>query len=489
MGTTTDRAPRILFSNPPWWEADWTNAVDDTPSLRQGIRAGSRWPFTRPAAYAPNAFRWGAYLPFPFFLAHAAAYTQRLLPAAIVEIRDSIARGEDYNAYATALQRFAPTHIVIETATSALKHDRDLFRALAQLVPEARIILAGPIDTATAPALLADHPNLCAIVQGEYDKQIAKVITATYRPSPIADSPAPPSPLAHRQLWPHDLLTPAELATAPAPMFDEPVALHYWDANPLFKDTATGRVGPPPAPHLQLWTSRGCPFKCIFCVWPATMTGNDPDGTRPRAVRFHSMEYLENFIRDRLRRAADAGRPIQSLYLDDDTFNLTDRHTLAVSAVLKRIGLPWSAMCRADTITRDTWRAMRDAGCYGVKLGFESGSQQVIDTIVNKRLNLREAADTARWLRAELGLTVHGTFTIGLPGETPAQAQETRDFIADLYTTGGLDTHQLSGTAEIEGTPLHTLHAAGHLEKYAAAKIDAHYVASPDGQKKIETLK
>ena len=456
---------RILFSNPPWWQSDFATAVDDTPALRQGIRAGSRWPFTRPAQYLPNQFRWGAYLPFPFFLGHAAAWTQKLLPAALVEIRDSIARGEDYDRFLQAVDSFAPDFLVIETATSALEHDEQLFAALAQARPRIRLIIAGP----RAPALFAKHANIHAIVQGEYDKQIATAVTTP-----------------ERKLHLHNLLTVRELKETPFPLFDEPVALNYWDANPLYRDPATGEVTGPPAPHLQLWTSRGCPHKCIFCVWPAVMTGHDPDGTRPRSVRFHTPEYLEAFIRHRLHQAHESGHTIRSIYLDDDTFNLTDLHVLTVTPVMRRIGLPWSAMCRADTIKPETWKCMRDAGCYGVKLGFESGSQEVIDKIVNKKLDLAKAADTARWLRKELGMTVHGTFTIGLPGETAAQAQQTRDFIADLYSTGGLDTHQLSGTAEIEGTPLHTLHTAGHLDRFPSAKIDANYVSSPDGQKKAE---
>lgn len=451
--------PRVLFSNPPWWQADWSNAVDDTPSLRQGIRAGSRWPFTRPAAYAPNQFRFGAYLPFPFFLAHAAGYTQHVMPDSVVAIRDSIARGEDYDEWAKAVGLFAPDYIVIETATSALEHDEQIFSWLERAQPHVKLIVAGPIEHERAAQILAQHANVHAVVKGEYDKQVAAAITTP-----------------ERKIHEHNLLTSAELFAAPDPLFDEAVALHYWDACPI------GQT----APHLQLWTSRGCPFKCIFCVWPAVMTGNDPDGNRPRSVRFMDPVKLEAFIRRRLRLAEAAGAPIRSIYIDDDTANLADKHMLAVCDVMKRIGLPWSAMCRADTSKPETWRAMKDAGCFGVKLGFESGSQVVIDTIINKRLDLAKAADTARWLRSELGMTVHGTFTVGLPGETKEQADETRAFIQMLYDTGGLDTYQLSGTAEIEGTPLHSLHRAGHLDKYAGAKIDENYTPSPDGQKKIE---
>lgn len=71
-----------------------------------------------------------------------------------------------------------------------------------------------------------------------------------------------------------------------------------------------------------------------------------------------------------------------SIYFDDGTFNIGNRHVERMSAVMRKIGLPWSAMCRADTISLDLWTAMKDSGCVGVKLGFESGNQYVVDKIV-----------------------------------------------------------------------------------------------------------
>jgi radical SAM superfamily enzyme YgiQ (UPF0313 family) len=143
-------------------------------------------------------------------------------------------------------------------------------------------------------------------------------------------------------------------------------------------------------------------------------------------------------------------------------------------------------MCRADTSTREVWQLMKDSGCFGVKIGFESGSQSVIDEIVNKRLDLAKARETAIWLRS-IGLSVHGTFTVGLPGETEAQKNETLAFIAALYRDGGLDTHQLSGTATIEGTPLAAIAGGAHLEKYPGATAEG-FVVTGDGQAKIEEM-
>jgi hypothetical protein len=227
---------------------------------------------------------------------------------------------------------------------------------------------------------------------------------------------------------------------------------------------------------------------CSFCCWPAAMTGNDPDGTKPRRVRSHSPEWVEGMLRHFLALAGSAGTPFRSIYLDDDTFNLTQTHTVAISAVMDRIGLPWSAMCRADTVDRPTWQLMKDSGCFGVKIGFESGVQRVVDKIINKRLDIAKAAETARFLRS-IGLTVHGTFTVGMPGETEAEQQQTIAFIRELHESGAIDTHQLSGTAVIEGTPLSTLLTTGaDLPKYPGMHASPAYHRDTDGQAKIERI-
>ena len=126
---------------------------------------------------------------------------------------------------------------------------------------------------------------------------------------------------------------------------------------------------------------------------------------------------------------------------------------------------------------------MKESGCFGVKVGIESGNQYVVDKIVNKHLDLEECRAVIHELK-RLGMTVHGTFTYGLPGETIAHMHETRRYIDSLP----FDTIQESGTAEIEGTPLHTLRRSGNLPKYEGARIDENYKREVDGNTKFNQL-
>ena len=102
---------------------------------------------------------------------------------------------------------------------------------------------------------------------------------------------------------------------------------------------------------------------------------------------------------------------------------------------------------------------------------------------MNKHLDLDYAREVVLYLK-DLGMSVHGTFTYGLPGETREQMLDTKRFIASLP----FDSYQESGTAEIEGTSLHRLRSTGTLGSYEAARIDANDVRGVDGSKKFQSL-
>jgi radical SAM superfamily enzyme YgiQ (UPF0313 family) len=437
---------KVLFSNPPWWE----NREGRFPTYRwrAGVRAGSRWPFTGLVRSSPDHFRFHEYRPYPFFMGYATTYAKRET-GEDVRFRDSIALRESYDSYFHHLAQESYDYVFIESATPSWPHDRKVVDEIHKRFPQTKVVVTGPIASAKGPEVLESSP-VHACIRGEYEKGSVQVLNGA---EGVID---------------YNLLSVKEMNEAPYPYFDSTYAHRYWDMNPRGQR----------APHAQIWSSRGCPFKCIFCVWPAAMTGNDPEGTKPRSVRYYTAEYMEGFIREIVAR-----HRFKCIYFDDDTFNLGNQHVVEMCEVMKRIGLPWSAMCRADTIKMETWKLMHDSGCFGVKIGFESGSQWVVDNIVNKHLNLEKAREVVHELR-RLGMSVHGTFTYGLPGETREQMLETKQFIRSLP----LNSYQESGTAEIEGTPIYTLREKGHLDAYRGARMDDNYHRAVDGNKKWEEL-
>jgi len=442
---------RVLFSNPPWWtDTGMGRGADGRPIqlYGAGVRAGSRWPFTMYLGSPPDKFTFGGYLPYPFFMGYAATYAAKQTGASVT-FRDSIALRESYSRFLSFVDDGNFDYIVIESASPSWDHDLNLIRVINHDFPHLRVIVTGPIS-ANGESLMT-QANIHAVVRGEYEKGVVKVLNGA---SGLID---------------FDLLTLEEMNAAPFPYYDEVYAHRYWDYNPKGMQ----------APHAQVWSSRGCPFKCIFCVWPATMTGNDPDGTKKRTVRHYSADYMEAFLTELMQRYR-----YRTIYFDDDTFNLGNKHVEKMCAIMRRIGVPWSAMCRADSSSMELWKEMKESGCFGVKVGFESGNQYVVDTIVNKRLDLEYARQAVEEIK-RVGMTVHGTFTYGLPGETPAQMADTKRYLASL----GLDTYQESGCAEIEGTPLNTLSSQKALKAYAGAKIDENYMRDQDGRIKLDKMR
>lgn len=391
------------------------------------------------------------------FMGFAASWCQRAFPDATVTLRDSLARRESYETFLNYIAASKPDFVIIESATPSWEHDKQVCRLIKEAHAGAKIIITGTITTTRKNEI---HKLGYSTTDGEYEQGAVVCINGIQ---------------AGHDTWnaEHDLLTSEEMNAAPFPMYDEAYALAYYDACP------TGQ----PSPELVLWTSRGCPYKCCFCAWPAVMTNNDPDGNSPRKVRFYTPEYVVAWARARI--AQNPG--IRSIRLDDDTMNLGDKHTLGIAEAMNRIGLPWSAMCRADTVRLDTWNAIQAAGCFGVKIGMESGSQHVIDAIVNKKLDLADIENRILPHLKSIGLKVHTTWTVGLPGETPAQANETLRMIERLYAKGLHQTHQLSGTATIEGTPMDKIAQGQKLKAYPGATNEGLAITG-DGQVKVELM-
>lgn len=215
---------------------------------------------------------------------------------------------------------------------------------------------------------------------------------------------------------------------------------------------------------------------CNFCSFPATMTNDDPLGHGGRKIRFYDPAWLDGFIRHRIAIAARSGLPLQAVRFDGDLENSSDKHTKEICRVMRSIGLPWSMMCRADTTSREVWQEMKDSGCFGVKIGFESASDRIVNEVVGKKLDLKAAEETCRFLRS-IGMAVHTTWMIGSHGELPAEQKLTIDTIRRFYVENVHTSHQLSATAQIDGTPLANM-----------VKSDPNYIVDSDGQHKIETL-
>jgi hopanoid biosynthesis associated radical SAM protein HpnJ len=191
-------------------------------------------------------------------------------------------------------------------------------------------------------------------------------------------------------------------------------------------------------PYISMYTGRGCRSRCTFCLWPQTVGGH---------------RYRTRSVARVLAEAALVPQllpQVKELFFDDDTFTDDRPRAEAVARGLARLGITWSCNAKAN-VPRETLQVLRDNGLRLLLVGYESGNQQVLNN-VKKGLRVDRARRFAADCR-DLGITVHGTFILGLPGETRQTIQETIRFAREVNP----HTIQVSVAAPYPGTELHRL--------------------------------
>src|SRR5881628_3402899 len=170
-------------------------------------------------------------------------------------------------------------------------------------------------------------------------------------------------------------------------------------------------------PYVAFYTSRGCPALCTFCLWPQTMSGH-PWRTRG----------ISNVVEE-VKRCLEYFPQAKEIFLDDDTFPWAKDRTIEICKAFKPLKFTWSCNSRV-TAGYETLKAMKEAGCRLLIVGFESGDPQILKNI-KKGATVEQAREFMKHCR-KLGLVVHGDFQVGHPGETPETIERTIQFAMEL---------------------------------------------------------
>ena len=206
-------------------------------------------------------------------------------------------------------------------------------------------------------------------------------------------------------------------------------------------------------PYVSLYSTRGCPAQCTFCLWPQTLSGH---AWRKRSTDDVAAE---------MAHAKELFPEVKEFFFDDDTFNIQKARTVELCAKLKPLKLTWSCTSRVTT-DRETLKAMREAGCRLLIVGFESGDPQILKNI-KKGATVERARDFARDCH-ELGLTIHGDFILGLPGETKESIRNTINFAKAL----DVETIQVSIAHAYPGTEFYDFAAENGFIINNGAMVD-----------------
>jgi radical SAM superfamily enzyme YgiQ (UPF0313 family) len=168
---------------------------------------------------------------------------------------------------------------------------------------------------------------------------------------------------------------------------------------------------------MSFYTGRGCKSRCTFCLWPQTVGGHRH---RTRSV---------GHVIEEMKWAKKAFPEVKEFFFDDDTFTDDLPRAEAIARELGKLGVTWSCNAKAN-VPRATLKVLRDNGLRLLLVGYESGNQQILHNI-KKGMRVDVAKRFDKDCR-ELGIRIHGTFILGLSGETQETIKETIEFAKEV---------------------------------------------------------
>jgi hopanoid biosynthesis associated radical SAM protein HpnJ len=351
---------------------------------------------------------------YPTWLAQPAALVpdSKLLdcPPHSIGIRACLEAAKDYD------------HVIIHTSTPSLKNDGKVAEAIKQNRPETTIGFVGAHAAVLPTETLKSSQAIDWVGRKEFDftcKEVAEgrplesVAGLSYREKEgrVRHNPE------------RDLIPDLDVLPSVAEVYKRDLDIEKYFIGYLLH------------PYLSLYTGRGCPAQCTFCLWPQTIGGHKYRARSPQNVA------------DEMARLKTLFPQVKEFFFDDDTFTANLPRAREIARRLAPLGLTWSCNSRAN-LDYDTIAFLKDAGLRLLLVGYESGNEQILKN-VKKGVTLEEMR---RFTKAchRAGVVIHGTFILGLPIETRETVEETIRFAQEL----DVFSLQVSLAAPYPGTEL-----------------------------------
>jgi radical SAM superfamily enzyme YgiQ (UPF0313 family) len=335
------------------------------------------------------------------------SYLAGALERAGVEVRvlDLVVTACDRAKLERVLGDFQPDIVGATSVTMTFDSAISVIRNVKQIDPSIMTAMGGAHVSFCAEATMTKHPELDLVGLGEGEETIVDIARAFENGRDFSKIPG----IAYRDG--ETLRNTGERG--------------YWidvDTLPLPSRhlVPLGRYRALDLP-ISMTTSRGCPFQCIFC------TGRQLVGAKIRYRKAAS-------VVDEMAHIASLG--FKRLNLADDLFTARKDHAHAVCDEILRRGLrvTWTSFSNVNTVDVPLLRKMKEAGCILVSFGLESANAAILKTV-------RKGTKIPRILEAvqmcnEAGVQPHGSFIVGLPGETPETLREMHEFSRQLADMG-----------------------------------------------------
>lgn len=361
---------------------------------------------------------------FPLWLSYATGVLDK--KGHELKILDAPAKCLSKDETLQQVRDFNPQLVVIDTSTPSINSDLDFTKRIKDALPGVKTCLVGTHVSTTVSEIL---PKCAAyvdiIARHEYDYTLPEVAEAIEGKRDISDvlgiSYCENGALKENPNRPYI----ENLDELP---FVSRVYKKYLDIEDYFYAHVS-------FPTVSIFSSRGCPSKCFYCMYSQVMFGK---AYRKRSAKnlFDEILYItENFPK------------VKEILIDDDNFSVDQNNVQEFCQLMinNKVRLKWVVQCRVN-LKYETMVLMKKAGCRLLVVGYESGSQSVLDGM-HKGITLEQSRkfnDAAK----QAHMRVHGCFMVGNPGETKETMMETLSFAKSLR----MDTAQFFPLIVYPGT-------------------------------------
>ncbi|MBC7112678.1 MAG: radical SAM protein [Candidatus Methanomethyliales bacterium] len=360
----------------------------------------------------------------PLGLAYVAAAVRK--EGHDVSIIDSPALDISHHKLGEILQRESPDVIGVTSTTPTIYDAMKAVTIAKDFCPDSITVLGGCHITSLPEDTLAECKSLDIGVIGEGEATIVDLLRALETKKPLSEVDG----IVYRN-------KEKVVKTRPRRLIEnlDEIPFPARDLLPLDRYTILGerhRLG-------NILTSRGCPFRCIFCS-SSQFYGRRFRARSPKNVVDEIEELISKY-------------KIKSFEIVDDNFTVDKKRAIEIAEEIIKRGLQiwWACGSRVDLISRELLQIMKKAGCGLIYYGIESGSERIL-SILRKGITLEQAKSAIKWAK-EVGIEVMGSFIIGVPGETKEDVMKTIKFAKE----SGIDFAQFTAMTPYPGTEIYEI--------------------------------
>jgi radical SAM superfamily enzyme YgiQ (UPF0313 family) len=348
-----------------------------------------------------------------------------------------------------------PTYVGITLFTVGVWGAAAIARQIKAALPETIIVVGGPHISSMGPETMKRFKEFDYAVVGEGEKVLMDLLTALEANSDLWGVPGiifRKGPFTHTT------------SGNPVNKSLDDLPFPAWDLLPDFPQAYKPAIYDfPRGPVATIAASRGCPFHCKFC--DTSTFGAKVRHYSPQKV-FEMMQHLHNTY------------GVRHIFFVDDLFLASRVRVTELCQLILQSGLKmtWTCTARVDTVKPDVLAIMKQAGCWEISFGLETGSNELLQKM-DKAARVEASEQAVKWTAAA-GIRVKGLFMLGYPGETLDTIQATKDFVRRIPMT----IMNLTKFTPYPGSPIyHDLYGTNIRDDHWEKMNGMNFVWAPEG--------